>query len=315
MAVPKQRLPSLRGLQAFDAIARLGNLAASAHSLGITPSAISHRIRGLEQELGVNLLRRTSNGLRLTEAGRRYRSDVEDAFAQLARATNDLLGADFSQPLTISLTSEFGARWLMPRFHRFMDLHTDIETTIQSSHRIADLMTGEADVALRYGNGNWPGLKADPILSFSVTPLCSPSAKNEIDGLAPTEALTKIAMIRDVDDSHDDWDTWLRAAGTHRALPGRVLRFEEYSMAMKAAISGQGMVLGYCGYIESEISAGLLVRPFDLIVPIERGYHLVYLEKRLADPRVRAFRDWVISETEVAGVDLILGGTTALGFP
>lgn len=309
-----RRLPSLRGLQAFEAVARSGNLASAAQSLNITPSAVSHRIRGLEQELGVNLLRRTPSGLRLTEAGRRYRGDVEDAFAQLARATNDLLGSDLSRPLTISLTSEIGMRWLMPRFHRFMELHSDIDIAIFSTYRVADLTAGEADVALRHGEGNWPGLKAEPILRFSVSPLCAPRVKEEIDGLAPAEALAKSAVIRDIDDSHDDWDAWLHAAGAAGVSPGRVLRFEDYSMAMKAAISGQGVVLGYSGYVEAEIAAGALVRPFDLIVPISRGYHLVYLEERLADPRVRAFRDWVISECEEAVTDQVLSGATASDF-
>src|SRR3546814_304077 len=214
MALARRRLPSLRGLQAFEAVARSGNLASAAESLNITPSAVSHRIRGLEQELGLDLLRRTPAGLRLTEAGRRYRADVEDAFAQLDRATNDLLGSDLSRPLTISLTSEIGMRWLMPRFHRFMERYPDIDIAIFSTYRVADLTAGDADLALRRGDGNWPGLKAEPILRFSVSPLCAPGLKEEIGGLAPAEVLAKSTVIRDTDDSHDDWDAcWKRQIG------------------------------------------------------------------------------------------------------
>src|SRR3546814_3943313 len=130
-------------------------------SLGITGSAVSHRIRGLESELGVHLLRRTPRGLILTDAGRRYRGAVEDAFAGLTQATSDLLGPDLSRPLTISLTSEIGLRWLMPRFHRFRVQHPDIDTAILSTYQLADLQAGEADLALRYGDGRRQGREAE----------------------------------------------------------------------------------------------------------------------------------------------------------
>ncbi|SMF53213.1 LysR family transcriptional regulator, glycine cleavage system transcriptional activator [Tistlia consotensis] len=291
-----RRLPSLRGLQAFDAVARAGNLAGAAQRLGITPSAVSHRIRGLEQELGLDLLRRTPAGLRLTEAGRRYRAEVEGAFDRLARATDELLGPAAARPLTISLTAEVGTRWLMPRFPRFVERHPEIETAILSSYRVADLAAGEADLALRHGTGDWPGLRAEPILRFGVSPLCAPALAARLAGLGPAAALARSTLIRDVEADNDDWDAWLAAAGAGSAAPARVLRFENYTMALAAAVAGQGLVLGYWGYVEAELAAGTLVQPFELVVPIDRGYHLVYLEQRLSDPRVRAFRDWVVEE-------------------
>jgi LysR family glycine cleavage system transcriptional activator len=289
-----RRVPSLRGLQAFGAVARTGNLAAAADSIGITASAVSHRIRGLEEELGVRLLRRLPRGLALTEAGQRYRVAVEDAFALLAKATADLLGPDLSRPLTISLTSEIGIRWLMPRFHRFRAQHPDIDIALLSTYQLANLAAGEADFALRYGEGRWPGLKAEPILRFVVSPLCAPRLMDEIRGFPPAAALAKGTLICAVD---DDWDAWLKAAGAAGVKPARQLRFVDYSMAVTAAIDGQGIVLGYSGYLEAEIASGVLVRPFDLTVPVKKAYFLVYLEERLADDRLRAFRDWVISES------------------
>lgn len=295
------RLPSLRGLQAFEAVARTGNLAAAAERLHITPSAVSHRIRGLERELGLQLLRRAPDGLRLTESGRRYKSGVEEAFALLAQATSDLTGPDLSRPLTVSLTSEFGMRWLMPRFHRFREQHPEIETAILSTYRLSDLAAGEADLALRYGEGRWPGLQAEPILRFSVAPLCAPALAEQLHGLSPAEAVAKSTLIRDVEESHEDWDIWLRAAGASGVRPLRQLRFADYSMSMKAALSGQGLLLGYSGYVDQEVEEGNLVKPFDLTIPLAKGYHLVYVKERLADPRVRAFRDWAISESVHAG--------------
>jgi LysR family glycine cleavage system transcriptional activator len=292
-----RRVPSLRGLQAFGAVARTGNLAAAADSIGITPSAVSHRIRGLEGELGVQLLQRLPKGLALTEAGRRYRAGVEDAFALLARATADLLGPDLSRPLTVSLTSGIGIRWLMPRFHRFRAQHPDIDIAILSTYELANLSAGEADLALRYGEGQWPGLKAEPVLRFAVSPLCAPCLMEKIRGLPPAAALAEGTLICDFD---DDWETWLEAAGAAGVKPARQLRLADYSMAVTAAINGQGIVLGYSGYLETEIATGVLVQPFDLTVPVRKAYYLVYLEERLADHRVRAFRDWVISESEAA---------------
>jgi LysR family glycine cleavage system transcriptional activator len=288
-----QRLPSLRGLQAFDAVARSGNLAAAANSLGITPSAVSHRLRGLEDELGIRLLERTPKGLALTEAGRRYRGAVEDAFNQLAHATAGLLGPDLSRPLTVSLSSAIGVRWLMPRFDRFRVQHPDIDIAILSMGQMADLSGGEADLALRYGEGPWPGLQAELILQCTVSPLCAPALATRIDGLAPAEALVGCTLIRS---TRDDWETWLEAAGAANVRPAGQLYFSYFSMGLAAAVHGQGIVLGYSGFADPEIAAGTLVQPFELTIPVKKAYYVVYLEERLADPRVRAFRDWVIAE-------------------
>ena len=289
-----RQLPSLRGLQAFDAVARLGTLTAAADALGITGSAVSHRIRGLERELGVHLLQRSPRGLALTDAGRRYRSAVEDAFASLARATVELLGPDLSRPLTISLTSEIGLRWLMPRFHRFRAQHPDFDTAILSTYQVADLQAGEADLALRYGAGRWPGVEAEPILKFSVSPVCTPALKQAIGDRSPAKALAEHPLIRE---DYDDWELWLEVAGLAGFKPSRQLRFIDYSMAVAAAASGHGILLGYSGYVDAEVASGALAYLFDLSVPTGKGYYLVYRRERLADPRVRAFRDWVVAET------------------
>ena len=288
-----RRLPSLRGIQAFEAVARLGNLAAAADALGITASAVSHRLRGLERELGVHLLHRTPRGLTLTEAGRRYHGAVEAAFAGLAQATADLLGPDLSRPLTISLTSEIGLRWLMPRFHRFRAQHPDIDTALLSTYEVADLQAGEADLALRYGGGRWPGVEAEAILTFSVSPVCAPAVKQSIAGLPLSDALAAVTFIRE---DYDDWKLWLEAAGLSGFKPARELQFRDYSMAVTAAVSGHGLLLGYSGYVDAEVKAGQLVHPYELNVPTGKGYYLVYRKERLADPRVEAFRAWVMAE-------------------
>ena len=294
--------PSLRGLQAFEAVARTGTLAAAAESIGITPSAVSHRIRGLEDELGTRLLRRTPKGLGLTEAGRRYRGPVEEAFALLAQATTDLLGTDLTRPLTVSVTSEFGVRWLLPRFHRFRAQHPDIDIAILSTYQLADLQGGEADLALRHGAGDWPGLRAEPVLQFVVSPLCAPRINDEIGGQSPAAALARCTLIRAAE---AEWDSWLAAAGAADVRPARELHFADYSMALTAAVNGHGVVLGYSGYVETEVAQGLLVQPFALSIPVRKGYYLAYVAERLADPRARAFRDWVMEEaappTDVKG--------------
>ncbi len=288
------RLPSLRGLQAFDAVARTGSLAGAAEAIGITPSAVSHRVRGLEAELGVRLLQRLPGGLELTDAGARYRRGVEDAFALLASATDDLVGRDASRPLTVSLSSEFGLRWLMPRFHRFRAQHPDIDIALLTTYQVVDLATGDADIALRYGLGSWPGLTAEPVLRFVVSPLCAPGVMEGIKGLTVAEALAETPLIG-VD--YDDWTDWLAAAGETHVKLRRRLRFADFSHGVTAAINGDGLILGYRGYVETEMAAGLLVKPFELEVPTEKGYHLVYAPDRLADPKVRAFRDWVMAES------------------
>ncbi len=289
-----RRIPSLRGLQAFESVARSGNLAAAASAMNITPSAVSHRLHGLEEELGVRLLRRTPKGLALTEEGSRYRTALSQAFELIAKATEDLLGPDLSRPLTISMTAGIGMLWLMPRFHRFSAQHPEIEVAVLSSYRVFDLLAGEADIALRYGMGSWPGLKAETVLRFSASPLCAPRLMERIRGLSIAEALATSTLIHS---AGDDWDDWLKAAGVDGVKPLRRLQLGDFPMAVAAAIDAQGIVLGYSGYVEKEIASGMLVRPFDLAIPVKRSYYLVYAEERLRDPRVRAFRDWVMAES------------------
>lgn len=212
----------------------------------------------------------------------------------LARATADLMGPDLSRPLMVSLSSSIGVRWLMPRFPRFTVQHPEVDIALVSSGRLADLSAGEADLALRYGEGQWTGLCAEPILRVSVTPLCAPSLAGKLRGLPVAEALANTTLLRL---AGDDWEAWLEAAGAAHARPARKLHFPDFSMGLAAAVHGQGIVLGYTGFADAEVAAGDLVAPFDLTVPVSQAYYLVYLEERLADPRVRAFRDWMVSES------------------
>lgn len=289
-----RRLPSLRGLQAFEAVARAGSLANAAELLGITPSAVSHRLRSLEEELGKQLLQRSASGLSLTEAGRRYRVGVGDAFAKLAEATSALVGPDLSRPLTVSLSTSIGVRWLMPRFDRFRTCHPDIEIAILSTNRLADLAAGDAHLALRYGKGAWPNLCADLILECTVTPLCAPSVAERLAGRPPTEALAEATMLECTD---DDWDIWLDAAEAAGVEPVKRLNFPDCSMAAAAAVHGQGVMMGYSSFADEELAAGTLVQPFALTVPAKSAYYLVYQKEQLDDARVRAFRDWILSES------------------
>jgi LysR family glycine cleavage system transcriptional activator len=197
----------------------------------------------------------------------------------------------------VSVTAEIGIRWLMPRFHRFRAQHPNIDIAILSTYQLADLSAGEADLALRYGEGKWPGLQAEPFLRFAVSPLCAPSLMDSLGGLSLHEALASSTLIRTYG---DDWDSWIESAGASNIKPAGQLRLAEYSMGVTAAINGQGLALGYSGYVETEIASGVLVQPFKLTVPVKNAYYLVYLDQRLADPRVRAFREWVISESEAA---------------
>lgn len=239
------------------------------------------------------MLQRSPRGLTLSAAGRRYHAGVAAAFAGLAEATAELRGPDLSRPLTISLTSEIGLRWLMPRFDRFRARHPDIDTALLATYDVVDLQAGEADLALRHGQGRWPGLEIEPILEFAVSPVCSPAVAQEMAGLPSVEALAGQTLIRS---EFDDWDLWFAVAGAQNVKPRRQLRIADYSMGIAAAVAGQGIQLGYSGYVDAELAAGLLVRPFKLSVDTGNGYYLVYAKERLTDPRVRAFRDWVLSE-------------------
>jgi LysR family glycine cleavage system transcriptional activator len=291
----RSRLPSLNGLRAFEAAARHLSFTRAADELNVTQTAISHQIRRLEEQLGLRLFVRRQRTLLLTREAEQYLAAVRAAFADLRRATDRLLRADGKTVLRISCLPSLAAKWLVPRLPAFQEDHPDIEVRIATSTRIVDFRREEVDLAIRYGSGRWPGLRADWLMAEDVFPVCSPALPAGDRPLGRPEDLVHHTLLH-VNLYPDEWLSWLTAARLPISLAtGPGLTFDLGLMALQAAIDGLGVALGRTPFVEADIAAGRLVVPFHVRRPSEAGFYVVMPEQTAHTPKIAQFRDWLIA--------------------
>src|SRR6478672_8586777 len=207
------RLPSLNGLRAFEAAARHLSLTQAASELNVTQTAISHQIKRLEQELGVRLFIRQNRALALTAQASEYLPGVRAAFNDLRLATDRLLRREDDHVLTVSTLASLAAKWLLPRLSAFQEAHPGIDVRITTSATLVDFRDGDVDAAIRYGRGNWPGVRADWLMADEVFPVCSPALANGTKPLKCPEDLRDHVLLHTSNANSDDWRLWLTAAG------------------------------------------------------------------------------------------------------
>ena len=287
-------LPSLNGLRAFDAAARHLSFTRAAAELNVTQTAISHQIRRLEDQLGVRLFVRRNRALLLTREAQDYLPAVRAAFDDLRRATARLRRPDRDGLLTVSTTASLAAKWLVTRIAAFQDAHPTIEVRITTSTHLVDFRREEVDVAVRYGRGSWPGLRAQWLMAEDIFPVCSPALLNGAKPLRQPEDLAHHTLLH-ASVSREDWQLWLTAAGLPVSLAQRRgLTFDQSFMALQAATEGLGVALGRTRIVESDLAAGRLVVPFDVVLPSDAGFYIVAPEETADAPKIALFRDWLV---------------------
>jgi LysR family glycine cleavage system transcriptional activator len=290
-------LPSLNALRAFAAVGRHLNLVEAAAELHVTPSALSHQIRTLEERLGTRLFVRGARGLALTEAGRTILPGVLDGFATLAQSLRLLEPADDDNTLHVSMLSTFAMRWFIPRLVRFQQAHPEIEVRIATSVDLVDFERGDFDCAIRFGDGSWPGLHADLLFPEKLVPVCSPSLPTKDNPLG-TPADLKHHTLLHAQLRSDDWHMWLHAAGIDDADAEQGPVFETRNFAIQAAIDSLGVAVVDPHLVAEELKSGRLIQPFAEL-PISRGaYYLVYPDRIVGADRFIAFRVWLLSEAQ-----------------
>ena len=290
----KRWLPSLNGLRAFEAAARHQSFTRAAEELSVTQTAVSHRIRTLEERLGLKLFDRRGPALRLTNAANNYLPSVRSAFDELYDATERLMGRDGDATLTVSTLTTFAAKWLVPRLGGFQDLHPEISVRITTSMASVDFDRDDVDVAIRYGRGDWPGLRVDRLIREDIFPVCSPKLLAGPHPLGRPADLASHTLLHVVG-FREDWQVWLTAANVDGVDPSSGLRFDLIVNALQAAIDGLGVALGRTALVEGDLAAGRLVAPFDISLPIEAAYYVVAPERTADLPRIAAFREWLIN--------------------
>ncbi|WP_027570107.1 transcriptional regulator GcvA [Bradyrhizobium sp. URHA0013] len=293
------RLPSLNGLRAFEAAARHLSFTLAASELNVTQTAISHQIRRLEEELGIRLFVRQNRALTLTPEARDYLPGVRAAFNDLRLATDRLLRKDDDKVLTVSTLASLAAKWLLPRLTDFQEHHPGIDVRITTSTSLVDFQRDNVDAAIRYGRGQWAGLRADWLMADELFPVCSPSLLRGDKPLRCPEDLKSHMLLHTSNANSDDWRLWLTAAGQPSDIarqPG--ITFDMIFMTIQAAIDGIGVAMGRTSYVQDDIAKGRLVVPFKIALPADTGFYLVAPEGRREAPKLAAFRDWMIAATQ-----------------
>jgi LysR family glycine cleavage system transcriptional activator len=293
------RLPSLNGLRAFEAAARHLSFTLAASELNVTQTAISHQIRRLEEELGIRLFIRQNRALALTPEARDYLPGVRAAFNDLRLATDRLLRKDDDKVLTVSTLASLAAKWLLPRLADFQEANPDIDVRITTSTSLVDFQRDDVDAAIRYGRGQWPGVRADWLMADELFPVCSPSLLRGDKPLRQPEDLRGYPLLHTSNANSDDWRLWLTAAGLPADIakqPG--ITFDMIFMTIQAAIDGIGVAMGRTSYVRDDITKGRLVVPFKIALPADAGFYLVSPEGRREAPKLAAFRQWMIAATQ-----------------
>lgn len=289
-------LPSLNALQMFESAARHLSFTLAARELNVTQTAVSHQIRRLEEQLGVRLFVRHNRRLALTREAEDYVPAIRAAFQDMRQATDRLRRFRPDNVLTVSTTMSLAAKWLVPRLGGFQEANPGIEVRISTTMRLVDFRQEEIDVAIRFGHGGWPGLRADWLMAEDIFPVCSPALLAGPRPLRRPEDLAQHTLLH-VDTRRDEWQLWLTAAGAPAALAARPsLSFDQRLMAVQAAMDGLGVALGYQRLVEGDLAAGRLVAPFAMVAMSERpaGYYIVAPKETADMPKIARFRDWLM---------------------
>jgi LysR family glycine cleavage system transcriptional activator len=290
-----RRLPPLTALRAFEAAARHLSFKHAANELSLTPTAISHQIRQLEDHLGVRLFVRTTRRVDLTPAGQGLFPALRDGLDAMARAVQNVRPDAQPRTIVLSTTMAFASRWLLQRLARFAASHPDIALHLHTSDEPVDLQGGVAQLAIRYGPGSYPGLNCVPLLPSRFAPVCAPGLDVRDLGQLAQVPLIGFEWFRR-EGATPDWPLWFERAGC-APLP-RQLHFSDEVHAIQAAIAGQGVALINLALVADELRTGLLRQPFG---PELAGhpFHLAWPKARDGDPGIAEVRAWL--QLEAAG--------------
>jgi LysR family transcriptional regulator, glycine cleavage system transcriptional activator len=288
-----RRLPALGSLRAFEAAARHESFKHAASELSVTPTAISHQIRQLEAEIGRPLFLRQTRSVTLTAEGDAFFVPLRQAFDSMADAVSAIKRRPARRVATLSATTAFTARLLVPRVSGFRNLHANWDLRLQAVDQPANLEAGEADAAIRYGLGRYPGLTTVPLLVDQFAPVCSPRL-----GLRSIDDLSEVALIHfewrfaTAKRALPCWRLWAAKSGLATVDADSGITFSDENAAIQAAIAGQGVALLSLTLVASELASGALIQPFGPTLE-GRRYDLVYPVGAESRPAVDALRRWL----------------------
>ena len=303
------RVPPLSALRAFDAVARRLSFTRAAEELHVTPAAVSQQVRVLEGQLGTPLFQRSRRAVSLTPAGYAILPDVQAGFESLSRVLSGAVRQPYGKTLTISVAPSFASKWLLPRLPGFSARYPDVELRISATVALAEFAKDEADLAIRFGVGNYSGLESERLFREALCPMCSPKLVQGKRVLRKPGDLKNFRLLHDLSIPGDPdatcWARWHKLAGAPEVNANRGTKFSLAEVAWQAAVDGNGVVLGRLALAEQDLAAGRLYRPFKRVLPLETSYFIVMPKKNRERPEVQYFQAWlrsVLSGTKAQGI-------------
>lgn len=291
-----RKLPPLNALKAFEAAARNLSFTRAADELFVTQAAVSHQVKALEDFLGVKLFLRRNRALLLTAEGQTYYLELKEIFDHILQATERLKNATSRGQLTISLPPSFAILWFVPRLSRFRDSYPDIDVRIRAVDEVDGSLTEDVDVAIYYGAGKWPGLKAFKLHNEYLIPVCSPLLLNGKKPLREPRDLLNHTLLHD--ETRNAWKDWFRLVGIDKDKGDNGPIFSHSNLALKAAVYGQGIALANNVLVKQEIEAGHLIQIFPDVLPRTKSFYLVCRESQADIGKIATFRNWLLSVVE-----------------
>lgn len=267
----------------------------AAEELHLTHGAVSRQIKALEDHLGVQLFRRMTRRIELTDAGASFFSAVTRLLSELAREAEIIRRRSDDTRLVVSSGVSFASKWLTSRLHRLMARYPDFDIHLEVTDAPVDFAAGHVDVALRYGVGQYPAAAAERVMNETVSPVCAPDYRDRMGGLRSPDELSACQLVHEIGMT-TTWERWF----SMMELPYPKMRGPGYSlgsMSIEAAIRGEGVALGRSVLVAEDLAAGRLVTLFPQArLEVEWGYDLVYRTGNQDHPKVRAFRNWMVDE-------------------
>ncbi|KQN47629.1 LysR family transcriptional regulator [Serratia sp. Leaf50] len=295
-----RNLPPSSTLRAFEVATRHATFTAAAEELHITQSAVSHQLKNLEELWGLQLFQR-GKSLTLTPAGAALVPIVREFFINLEATLTDLREQKGRVRIKVSTTYSFALKWLLPRLPHLSLQHPEILVTLETSDKSINFSSTESDVAIRFGNGNYPGLHAEFMFREHIFPVASPDLLHRLGPPnTPAELLNYPLLTREGADLVPKWALWFQHVGVTASALKESVRFADTNMTIEAALLGQGIALARSGHVETEIGEGTLIRLFDVPFASPVAYYFVCPKGTESQPHIISFRNWLLAESNNA---------------
>jgi LysR family glycine cleavage system transcriptional activator len=290
------KINSLNTLKIFEVCARVESVQEAAKLLHVTPSAVSHQLRKLEQELAVTLFHRSHRKITVTTKGKLLQTTLAKAFDLITATLEDIQEKD-SAELVINILPVFSIRWLNSRLLNFFSQFPEIDLTLKNSYRVDNFLARKHDIAIRWGTGHWPNVYSEKLFGEHAIPVLSPELFKSHKIKHEKDLLT-LPLIQ-IFDQADHWQQWAKLNGYRLAKNTKYIKYNDPSAALQAATDGLGVVLGPLALIHNELTTGKLVRPFENTINTHQSYYLVLSDKSDLDkPNILAFVHWIRAEAE-----------------